>query len=67
MKLSQKVALNSSVQALSRGFLAAAGIVSVAIATRYLSIDQYGAVLAAMVLFSLLGFATDFGISAMTV
>lgn len=67
MKLSQKVALNSSVQALSRGFLAVAGIVSVAIATRYLSVDQYGAVLAAMVLFSLLGFATDFGISAMTV
>ena len=67
MKLSQKVALNSSAQALSRGFLAVAGIVSVAVATRYLTVDQYGAVLAAMVLFSLLGFATDFGISAMTV
>jgi O-antigen/teichoic acid export membrane protein len=67
MKLAQKVALNSSAQAISRGFLALAGIVSVAVATRYLSVDQYGAVLAAMVLFSLLGFATDFGISAMTV
>jgi O-antigen/teichoic acid export membrane protein len=67
MKLAQKVALNSSAQAVSRVFIALAGIVSVAISTRYLSIDQYGAVLAAMVLFSLLGFATDFGISAMTV
>jgi O-antigen/teichoic acid export membrane protein len=67
MKLAQKVALNSAAQAFSRAFLALAGIVSVAVATRYLSIDDYGAVLAAMVLFSLLGFATDFGISAMTV
>jgi O-antigen/teichoic acid export membrane protein len=67
MKLAQKVALNSSAQAISRAFLALAGIVSVAVATRYLTVDQYGSVLAAMVLFSLLGFATDFGISAMTV
>lgn len=67
MKLSQKIALNSSVQAARQVFIAIAGIVSVAIATRYLTVDQYGAILAAVVLVSLLSIAADFGISAMTV
>jgi O-antigen/teichoic acid export membrane protein len=67
MKLSQKIALNSSVQAMRQVFLAVAGIVSVAVATRYLTVDQYGAVLAAVVLIGLFSIAADFGISAMTV
>jgi O-antigen/teichoic acid export membrane protein len=67
LKLSQKIALNSSAQAGKQIFLAAAGIISVAIATRYLTVDQYGGVLAALVLVSLFGFATDFGIASMTV
>jgi O-antigen/teichoic acid export membrane protein len=67
MKLGQKIALNSSFQAARQVFVAATGIVSVAVATRYLTVDQYGGVLAALVLVSLLSFATDFGISAMTV
>jgi O-antigen/teichoic acid export membrane protein len=67
VKLAEKIAVNSSVQALRQGFIAISGIVSVAVVTRYLSVDQYGAVLAAIVLISLLSFATDFGIAAMTV
>ncbi len=67
MKLGQKIALNSSFQAARQIFVAATGIVSVAVATRYLTVDQYGGVLAALVLISLLSFATDFGIAAMTV
>ncbi|MBA3866599.1 MAG: oligosaccharide flippase family protein [Solirubrobacterales bacterium] len=66
MKLTQKIALNSSVQAARQVFLAIAGIVSVGVATRYLSVDQYGAILAALILLSLVSVATDFGISAMT-
>jgi O-antigen/teichoic acid export membrane protein len=66
MKLTEKIALNSSVQAARQIFTAATGIVSVAVATRYLSVDQYGAVLAALVLLSLSSIGTDFGISAMT-
>lgn len=67
MKLTERIALNSSVQAVRQVFLAVAGIVSVAVATRYLSVDEYGGLVAALVLLSLLSFATDFGISAMTV
>ncbi len=67
MRLTQKIALNSSVQATRQVFLAVTGIVSVGIATRYLSIDQYGGILAALVLLSLFSVATDFGVSAMTV
>lgn len=67
MKLTEKIALNSSVQAARQFVFAAVGIVSVGIATRYLSVDQYGAILAALVLIALLSFATDFGIAAMTV
>jgi O-antigen/teichoic acid export membrane protein len=67
MKLAEKIAVNSSVQALRQIITAVSGIVSVAIVTRYLSVDEYGAILAAVVLISLLSFATDFGIAAMTV
>jgi len=67
MGLSQKIALNSTAQAGRQIFVAAAGIISVGVATRYLPVDEYGAVLAALVLVGLFGFATDFGIAAMTV
>jgi O-antigen/teichoic acid export membrane protein len=67
MNLGQKIALNSSFQATRQFVVAGAGIVSVAVATRYLSVGQYGGVVAALILISLLSFATDFGISAMTV
>lgn len=67
MKLAEKIAVNSSVQALRQVIAAVSGIVSVAVVTRYLPVDEYGAILAAVVLISLLSFATDFGIAAMTV
>jgi O-antigen/teichoic acid export membrane protein len=67
MKLTEKIALNSSVQAARQVVTAITGIVSVAIATRYLSVDEYGAILAALVLIALVSFATDFGVAAMTV
>jgi O-antigen/teichoic acid export membrane protein len=67
MKLGQRVALNSSFEAARQIFVVFSGIVSVGITTRYLSVDQYGGVLAALVLVSLLSVATDFGIKAMTV
>jgi O-antigen/teichoic acid export membrane protein len=67
MKLAQKIALNSSAQAARLLFFAVAGIVSVGVATRYLTVDEYGGVLAALVLLSLFSVATDFGISSMTV
>jgi stage V sporulation protein B len=67
VKLAQKIALNSSAQTARQLFFAATGIVSVGVAARYLTVDQYGGVLAALVLLSLFSVATDFGISMMTV
>jgi O-antigen/teichoic acid export membrane protein len=67
LRLSDKIALNSSVQAARQLFIACAGIVSVAVATRYLTVDQYGGIIAALVLVSLFSLAADFGITAMTV
>lgn len=67
MKLSEKIALNSSVQAARQVVLGITGIVSVAVATRYLTIDQYGGILAALVLIGLLSFATDFGVAGIVV
>jgi O-antigen/teichoic acid export membrane protein len=63
MRLAQKVAVNSASQAASQLFAAFAGILSVGIAARYLSVDQYGEVVTAVVLTSLLYFAADFGIT----
>jgi O-antigen/teichoic acid export membrane protein len=67
MKLAERIALNSSVQAFRQILLAVFGIVSVGVATRYLSVDQYGGILAALVLLSLFSVATDFGIAAVVV
>jgi O-antigen/teichoic acid export membrane protein len=63
MRLAQKVAVNSASQAASQLFSALAGIVSVGIAARYLSVNEYGEVVTAVVLTSLLYFAADFGIT----
>lgn len=67
MKLTEKIALNSSVQAARQVVLAITGIVSVAVATRYLTVDQYGSILASLVLIGLLSFATDFGVAGIVV
>jgi O-antigen/teichoic acid export membrane protein len=67
MKLTEKIALNSSVQAARQVVLAITGIVSVAVATRYLSIDAYAGILASLVLIGLLSFATDFGVAGIVV
>jgi O-antigen/teichoic acid export membrane protein len=66
-RLGRKIAVNSSAQAARQLFVAGAGIVSVGVVTRYLPVEQYGGVLAALVLVSLFSVASDFGISAMTV
>ena len=63
MRLAQKVAVNSASQAASQLFAALAGILSVGIAARYLSVGEYGEVVTAVVLTSLLYFAADFGIT----
>jgi O-antigen/teichoic acid export membrane protein len=67
VSLSSKIAVNSVAQASRQLVVAVTGIVSVGIATRYLSIEEYGGVLAALVLLSLFSVAADFGIAAMTV
>jgi O-antigen/teichoic acid export membrane protein len=63
MRLAQKVAVNSASQAASQLFAALAGVLSVGIAARYLSVGEYGEVVTAVVLTSLLYFAADFGIT----
>ena len=63
MRLAQKVAVNAGSQAGSQLFAALAGILSVGIAARYLSVNEYGEVVTAVVLTSLLYFAADFGIT----
>ena len=63
MRLSQQVAVNSASQAAAQLFSALAGVLSVGIAARYLSVGEYGEVVTAVVLTSLLYFAADFGIT----
>ena len=63
MRLAQKVAVNSASQAAAQLFSALAGVLSVGIAARYLSVGEYGEVVTAVVLTSLLYFAADFGIT----
>jgi O-antigen/teichoic acid export membrane protein len=63
MGLAQKVALNAGSQAGSQLFSAIAGVLSVGIAARYLSVGEYGEVVTAVVLSGLLYFAADFGIT----
>lgn len=64
MRLSKKVALNASAQVMGQAVGAVSGLVSIAIATRYLTLDSYGQIIAAMALVSMFGVAGDFGMSA---
>jgi O-antigen/teichoic acid export membrane protein len=63
MTLSSKVAVNASALAVGRLLLAGAGILSVAITTRYLGLEAFGALTAATAFVGLLGPLTDIGIS----
>lgn len=66
MTLAQKVALNSGAQALRQAYVAVIGIVSVAIASRYLPIEEYGQILAAVAVVTVFAVAGDLGITATT-
>lgn len=64
MKLSEKIALNSGAQVAGQLLGMVSGLVSVAVVARYLSLDDYGQVIAAVVLTSMFAVAGDFGMSA---
>jgi O-antigen/teichoic acid export membrane protein len=64
MTLAHKVVLNSGAQAGRQLLTALMGVTSVAIVTRYLSISDYGQVIAAMVVVSMFATIGDFGITA---
>lgn len=66
MTLAGKVALNAGAQGLRQLYTAFIGIASVAIATRYLSIDDYGQIIVALTVVTLFAVAGDFGITATT-
>jgi len=59
-----KIAVNSGALVAGQVFGMVSGLVSVAIAARYLGLDEYGQVIAAMVLVSMFSAAGDFGMSA---
>jgi O-antigen/teichoic acid export membrane protein len=63
MSLARKVALNASAMAVGRVLLGGAGLISVAITTRYLGLEAYGALTAATAFVGVLGPLTDIGIS----
>ena len=63
MRLARKVAVNSAAQVGSQAFSMVAGVLSVGIAARYLSLEDYGSVIAAFALVSMLGMLTDFGLA----
>lgn len=64
MKLAEKIAVNSGALVAGQMFGMVSGLVSVAIAARYLGLDEYGQVIAAMVIVSMFAAAGDFGMSA---
>jgi O-antigen/teichoic acid export membrane protein len=59
-----KIAVNSGALVAGQVFGMVSGLISVAIAARYLGLDEYGQVIAAMVLVSMFSAAGDFGMSA---
>jgi O-antigen/teichoic acid export membrane protein len=63
MSLARKVAVNASAMAVGRVLLGGAGLVSIAITTRYLGLEAYGALTAATAFVGVLGPLTDIGIS----
>ncbi|HEY1360247.1 MAG TPA: flippase [Thermoleophilaceae bacterium] len=64
MSLTRKVAVNTSALAAGRVVTAVAGVLSVAISTRYLGLDTYGALVTAVALVAVIGALADVGISA---
>lgn len=67
MGLADRVALNSALQAARQVFSAIAGTVSIIVITRYLSLDAYGGVLAALFLIALCSVASNLGVAATAV
>lgn len=67
MGLADRVALNSALQAARQVFSVVAGTASVIVSTRYLSLDAYGGVLAAVYLIALFSVASDLGIAGTAV
>ncbi|HVW17556.1 MAG TPA: polysaccharide biosynthesis C-terminal domain-containing protein, partial [Solirubrobacteraceae bacterium] len=66
LSLAHKLAINSLSQGLRQVVQAVGGLASVAIVSRHLAIDEYGAVLAAMAFVSVFSLAGDFGITVTT-
>src|SRR3954470_13490375 len=63
VSLTRKVALNTAALALGRGLLAFTGIISVALATRYLGLRSYGALVAAIAFVTAFSPLADIGLS----
>jgi O-antigen/teichoic acid export membrane protein len=63
MRLAERVAVNATAQLVGQLFLAAGGLVAVAVTARYLGVRDYGALITALIYVSLFVLATDFGLS----
>jgi O-antigen/teichoic acid export membrane protein len=64
VSLTRKVALNTAALAVGRGLLAFTGVVSVALATRYLGLKSYGELVAAIAFVTAFAPLADVGVSA---
>jgi O-antigen/teichoic acid export membrane protein len=60
--LSQRILLNTSILAGARLVLAATGVVSIAISTRYLGVEDYGSFVAALAFAALVASLADWGL-----
>lgn len=65
--LGQKVALNATALAAGRLLLAAVGVVSVGVSTRYLGVDEFGALITATAFVALVVGLTDLGLGTIGV
>lgn len=63
MRLAERVAVNATAQVIGQLFLAAGGLVAVAVTARYLGVRDYGALVTALIYVSLFMIATDFGLA----
>jgi O-antigen/teichoic acid export membrane protein len=63
MRLAERVAVNATAQLVGQLFLAAGGLVAVAVSARYLNVREYGALVTALIYVSLFVIATDFGLA----
>jgi O-antigen/teichoic acid export membrane protein len=64
VSLTRKVAVNATALAAGRGLLAVTGLVSVALATRYLGLHAYGALVAAIAFVTAFSPVADIGLSS---